>query len=75
MISSHLAVQDFKREVGCLQSVYRYHIVVGSEVNDKVFVVFGYDRKWPFVMGGQGWLACICANIHVGALGREKSRI
>ena len=75
MISSHLADQGFKREVGCLQSVYRYHIVVGPEVNDKVFVVFGYDGKWPFVMQGQGWLVCICANIHVGALGQEKSRI
>ena len=56
MISSHLAVQGFKKEVGCLQSVYRYHIVVGPEVNDKVFVIFGYDGKWLFVRGAMGGL-------------------
>ena len=54
MTSGYLTVQSIKRKVGCLQPVYRYHIIVGSEVNDKVFVAFEYDRKWPFVVVGQG---------------------
>ena len=53
MARGYLTVQSIKRKVGCLQSFYPYHIIAGPEVNDKVFVVFEYDRKWPFVVGAK----------------------
>ena len=52
MISSHLAVQGFKREVGCLQSVYRYHIV-----NRVVKLKFG---EWNC---GMMWLDNGCKGV------------